>query len=97
MSRVEVAPAAQDEIEEIVEFIARDSAAAAERVQVAIREAIARLGQWPSIGHSREDLTTKPVRFWNVMGRYTLVYASDDTSVRILRVFGPGQDIASRL
>jgi plasmid stabilization system protein ParE len=97
MRRVELAPAAQDEIEDIVEFIAVDSPTAANRVRVAIGEAIVRIGEWPSIGHTREDLTTRPVRFWNVMGRYTLVYESDDTSVRVLRVFGPGQDIARRL
>ncbi len=97
MTRVVIAPAAQEEIEEIVEFIALDNPAAAERVGGAIREAIARSGEWPQIGHTREDLTTKPVRFWNVMGRYMIAYALDERVVRILRVFGPGQDIARRL
>jgi plasmid stabilization system protein ParE len=97
MTRVEIAPAAQDELEEIIAFIAADSPAAAERVRVAIRDAIARLGEWPGLGHAREDLTARPLRFWSVMGRYTIVYATEEERVRIVRLFGPGQDIAHRL
>jgi plasmid stabilization system protein ParE len=97
MTDVTIAPIAQAEIEEIVDFIAVDSGAAAERVGAAISQAIARIGEWPGIGHSREDLTSRPLRFWNVMGRYTIVYEGDQRAVRILRVFGPGRDITQHL
>jgi plasmid stabilization system protein ParE len=97
MSLVTISPVALDEIDEIAEFIARDSVTAAEKVRDAIFEAVTRIGDWPGIGHLREDLTRRPLRFWNVMGRYTVVYEGNEKAVRILRVLGPGRDIAKHL
>jgi hypothetical protein len=48
------------------------------------------------MGHWRQDLTDRPPRFWAVMGRYTIVYR-DDRPIEIIRIFGPGRDIASLL
>ena len=97
MSQVRIAPAAQSEIEALADAIAADNPAAAERVRDAIFAAVRRLGERPGIGHRREDLTTRPLRFWNVMGRYTTVYQHHKDVVDILRVFGPGRDIRKRL
>ena len=97
MSQVRIAPAAQAEIEEIADFIAADNPSAADRIRDSIFAAIRRIGERPGIGHRREDLTNRPLRFWNVMGRYTIVYQHHKETVDILRVFGPGRDIRKRL
>jgi len=49
------------------------------------------------MGHRRDDLTDRPVRFWTVMGRYTIIYRGDEPPIEILHVVGPGRDIARLL
>jgi plasmid stabilization system protein ParE len=51
----------------------------------------------PSLGHSRPDLTDKPVRFWTASGRYLIVYRVEPVGIAILRVLGPGRDVAALL
>ncbi|MFI4973906.1 MAG: type II toxin-antitoxin system RelE/ParE family toxin [Caulobacterales bacterium] len=88
---------ARADFAEITRFIARDSPAAARRVGDAIRASCAQLGERPSMGHTREDLTHLPLRFWNVAGRYLIAYRGDAAPIEIVRVFGPGRDVANLL
>ena len=97
MSLPRIAPTAQLEIEEIVDFIALENPDAAVRVRDAIFQAIRRIGERPLLGHTRPDLTSRPLRFWNAMRRYTIIYQIDGQQVAVLRVFGPGRDIKRRL
>ena len=95
--RFVVSAVARDELIELVAYIAQDSPRAAENVRKAIQGAFKTLGDRPGIGHLRDDLTDKTVRFWNVMGRYTIIYRGEQPPIEIARVFGPGRDIASLL
>jgi plasmid stabilization system protein ParE len=97
MSRPSIAASARAEIREIVEYVSADSPTAALPVRGAIFRAIGRIGEWPGMGHVRQDITEKPLRFLSVMGRYTIVYQEVGDRVIILHVFGAGRDIAKLL
>ncbi len=56
-------PGAAQDITEIWEFIAEDSPLAARLVRDEILEALRRLAPFPREGHTRTDLTSRPLRF----------------------------------
>lgn len=88
-----IAPAARQDLLDIVGYSAADNPAAGARVRNAMLVAFDRLADNPGIGHDREDLTRQPVRFWTVLGRYSIVYRStDDGRLEVARVLGPGRD-----
>ena len=57
----------------------------ASRVLANIREAIAYVGRHPDSGHTRKDLTTRPVKFWPIYS-YLIVYNPDTAPIQVLRV-----------
>jgi antitoxin ParD1/3/4 len=75
MSEYALTPLAKADIFDIWSYIAEDSQAAADRVEQATY-ACAFLTDGPLRGHSRPDLTTRPVRFWTLTRypNYTIVY-----------------------
>jgi plasmid stabilization system protein ParE len=96
MSRYQLSLEARRDLYGILDFIAEDNVRASERVRAAIMRAVGRLAERPGLGHWRHDLTDRPLRFWAVMGRFTIVYR-DDPPIEVVRIFGPGRDIASLL
>lgn len=97
MSRFEFAPSARREFYAILDYISDRSPAGAERVRVAVLDAVRKLAERPGMGHKREDLTDRPLRFWTAMRRYTIVYRGDDAPIEIIHIIGPGRDIARLL
>ena len=97
MSRYFVEPVAKADLQEIAEYVGNDSPDAARRVIARLYETFERLGEQPSIGHTRSDLTSRDVRFWTVRGRHTIVYRVAGRGVEILRVFGAGRDVSALL
>jgi plasmid stabilization system protein ParE len=59
-------PEAQEHIDQNCAYIAQDSVDAALRVYDAFEEAFGLLAERPGLGHSREDLTNRLLRFWSV-------------------------------
>jgi antitoxin ParD1/3/4/toxin ParE1/3/4 len=57
MNGFRLSPEATRDIEDIWEYIARDSIRAARRVRLGLLAACRRLAQHPGLGHRREDLT----------------------------------------
>ena len=82
--RYRLTPNAQENIEAICAFIADDSVDAALRVLGLLEQAFEQLAETPEIGHRREDLTNRPVKFWSVFS-YLVVY--DPTSVPLTIVY----------
>jgi plasmid stabilization system protein ParE len=72
MSGFVLHPEAFKDLDEIWEFIARDSLNAADRVLEEIHEAIRRLVLFPELGHARSDLTSRPLRFHPVRDFYRI-------------------------
>jgi toxin ParE1/3/4 len=57
---------AEADVKAVADFIAADSTDAAVKVVLALENAFAVLASRPGIGHTREDLTERPLKFWSV-------------------------------
>ncbi len=68
----------------------------ADRVVRKVFECIEMLAVEPGAGHSRNDLTTKPLRFWSVYD-YLVAYRPDTSPIEIVAVFHATRDIAALL
>jgi plasmid stabilization system protein ParE len=97
MSDCRLSRAAFHDIDESVDYIAKDDSAAAEKVRDAIFDTCNRLNARPLLGHRRIDLTVLPLRFRTVRGRYLIAYRGEAAPIEVVRVFGPGRDVARLL
>lgn len=97
MTNYLIAPAARQDLLDIISYIAARDSGAATRVRHALLAAFDRLSERPALGHVRGDRTALPVRFWTVARRYAVVYRGEAGRIEIARVFSAGQDIASLL
>ena len=95
MKRFRLSPEAAQDVREIWAYLAVDSIRAARRLRLQILEACQKIANNPGIGHSREDLTDKPVLFWPV-GSYLIIYTAR-TPVEIVRVLHGARDIPGLL
>lgn len=73
---------AEADIDAITDFIAADNIDAAVEVVLALEDAFVLLASPPGIGHTRADLTDRPLKFWSVYS-YLVVYdpASDPLTI----------------
>jgi plasmid stabilization system protein ParE len=85
MSEFVLHPAACKDLEEIWEYIALDNLDAADRVREEIYDAIQSLVPFPHAGHTRPDLTTRPLRFQTVRD-YVIAYAPDEKPLAVIAV-----------
>jgi plasmid stabilization system protein ParE len=85
MSGFVLHPKAYTDLDEIWEYIAADSLEAADRVREEIYEAIQSLVPFPYVGHSRPDLTARPLRFQSLRD-YVIAYAPDEIPLTIIAV-----------
>ncbi len=88
MSAYVLTPLAKADIFDIWAYIAENSETAADRVEQAIYEACGFLAQGPLRGHTRPDLTPRPLRFWTLSRypNYTVVYRPDTAPLQIIAV-----------
>ena len=87
---------AQAHIDEIGAYIAQDNADAALKVYDAFEEAFGLLAEQPGLGHSRHDLTDRPLRFWSVYS-YLVVYDPESRPLTIIAVLHGAQDVKKLL
>jgi plasmid stabilization system protein ParE len=85
-------PTAQANVEEICAFIAEDSVDAALRVLDALEHAFEELAAMPGMGHSRQDLTDRPVKFWGVYS-YLIVYDPTSLPLTVITVLHGARDV----
>ena len=76
MSRYILGSEAAQDLEDIWDYIAGDSVAAADRLISKLFDAFQTLAKRPAIGHQRSDLTAYPVLFWPV-GNYLIIYRAE--------------------
>ena len=81
----ELHPGAAQDITEIWEFIAQDSALSAKRVREEILEATRKLVAFPHQGHIRLDLTSRPLRF-QIVRDFLIAYAPDEKPILVIAV-----------
>jgi plasmid stabilization system protein ParE len=88
--------AAELDLNEIWEYIARDSIDAADLWIEKLFDAFQTLAQNPGIGHGREDLTALPILFWPV-GAYLILYRPQTEWIEIVAVTQGARDIPAFL
>jgi len=81
-------PLAKADIFDIWAYIAEDSEDAANRVEQAIYDACSFVAEAPLRGHSRPDLTSRPLRFWTLTRypNYTVVYRPGAVPLQVVAV-----------
>jgi plasmid stabilization system protein ParE len=87
---------AQADLEQIWRYIARDNIQAANKVSEKFEEYFRLIGDKPHIGHKREDLTNKNLKFISVYS-YMIAYKAETEPVQIIRILSGYRDIASLL
>lgn len=87
---------AEADLNSILDHIATDSIQSALKVHDRFLEVFRMLGENPNIGHYREDLTSRAVRFFPVYS-FMIVYLSGSSPVEVARIFGTAQDVESIL
>ena|ERR1700719_255267 len=87
-----VAAEAQHDLFEIWRRIAEDSFELAERIHGEFHELFASLGRMPSQGHSRRDLTRRPVLFFPLYS-FLVVYQPETKPIRIMAVLRGRRDV----
>ena len=87
---------AEQDLDEIISFISNENPPAALKFLDELYQAMNLLSENPMMGHKREDLTEKPVRFWPFKRRYLIIYA-DYSPIEIVRILSGYRDIASLL
>jgi plasmid stabilization system protein ParE len=87
---------AEADVEAIADFIAADSIDAAMKVVLALEEAFGLLASRRNVGHRREDLTDRPLKFWSVYS-YLVVYDPASEPLTILTVLHGARDVAQIL
>ncbi|ADW69399.1 type II toxin-antitoxin system RelE/ParE family toxin [Granulicella tundricola] len=96
MSRYVLGGQVEFDMDEIWEYIAKDSLDAADRVLVTFYEAMDALTLDPGAGHTRRDLTALPILFWPV-GSYLILYKKGLALIQIVAVVHAARDIPSFL
>jgi len=88
MSVYALTPLAKADIFEIWSYIADDNEEIANRVEQAIYDACAFVAEAPARGHSRSDLTSRPLRFWTLARypSYTVVYRPETSPIQVVAV-----------
>jgi antitoxin ParD1/3/4/toxin ParE1/3/4 len=81
----DVSAEAQNDLYEIWQRIAEDSVDLANRIEREFYDLFASLGQMPGQGHSRKDLTNRPVLFFPLYS-FLVVYQPDVNPIRIMAV-----------
>ena len=87
-----LAPEALQDLQDIWDYIAAENLDAADRVIDTLFAAFEQLAALPGLGHRREDLTNRPLRFWTVEA-YLVIYRAEQTPIEIVAVTRGGWDI----
>ena len=95
MSRLELSPAAVEDIRQILLYISRDRPGAAARLVAAIRQRCRILAQNPNLGERRDDLALG-VRVFS-SGNYGIYYRPLDEMVRVERVLHGARSVTPEL
>jgi toxin ParE1/3/4 len=85
MSGFVLHPDASGDLDEIWEFIAADNLNAADGVLEEIYKAIGALVPFPNVGHRRQELTSKPLRFQPVRD-FLIAYAPDKKPLLVIAI-----------
>ena len=88
-------PQAEADLFEVWSYVASQNPEAADQVENAIYQACAFLAEGPMRGHTRQDLTMGPLRFWTVQRypNYIIVYDPATSPLQIIRLLHGRRDL----
>jgi len=84
--------AAEVDYAEIINYIAQNNPTAAKQVKAHFAEAFHKLAEHPHIGQLLNNITEKPVRFWNVYSYY-IIYNPQSLPLMVLRIISNYRDV----
>jgi plasmid stabilization system protein ParE len=87
---------AEAQLLEILDHLGDDSESAAVRVRDAVYDAVGKLAESPGIGHRRQDLTDRPLKFWSVFS-YLVAYDPESRPLTIIAVLHGARDVEKLL
>ncbi len=93
-SRCVLSVVAEQDIDEIITYLAQENSVVAQTFLDALFDAMDNLAEYPELGHLREDLTDRPVKFWPFKWHYLIVY-KPTYPIEIVRVLSGFRDIVS--
>jgi plasmid stabilization system protein ParE len=96
MSKYFLSVDAELDLDEIWEYISKDSLDAADRLLAKLFDEFESLARTPGMGHSREDLTNLPILFWPVEA-YLILYRVKSKRIEIIAVTQGARDIPTFL
>jgi len=93
VNRYRLSPEAQGDLTDIKQYLMGEGGARLARyVILEIRRSLQFLAVNPGAGHSRDDLTDEPVKFWPVFS-YLIIYAPEMKPLGVARVLHGSQDL----
>lgn len=92
MGRYTFTPDAEDDLDEIWEYIAEDNIDSADRVIADIYKAVEALADIPGMGYRRDDLADEMLRIWPVPS-YLIVCRPEQRLIEIVRVVSGFHDL----
>jgi len=87
-----LSPEAEHDIDEIITYIAQENPTTAHTFLDAVYETMEKLSDNPQLGHLREELTDKTVKFWPFKWHYLVIY-KPTSPIEIVRVLSGYRDI----
>jgi plasmid stabilization system protein ParE len=89
-------PRAENDLNQIWDYIAEDNIEAADRVLTALETAFSKLAKTPGMGHVREELADRRHRFF-VVYSYLIVYRYETDRLQVIRILHAARDVQSIL
>lgn len=83
---------AEQDIDELITYLAQKNSVAAYGLLDALYSAMDQLAENPHLGHLRQDLTDKEVRFWTFKYHYLIIYKAI-SPIEIVRVLSGYRNI----
>ena len=97
MKRFVLTKTAERDLDKIKSYLGEKAGpATTRRVMKEIRRAFDLLGRNPGVGHVRQDVIDRPVKFWPLYS-YLIVYDPETKPVQIMRVLHGMRDLAEIL
>jgi plasmid stabilization system protein ParE len=95
MNLYRLTPQAAADLFSIWSYIAAENSEAADRVETAVYDACAFLGDGPMGGQADKELTDRPVRFWTVQRypNYLIIYDPHTLPLQIIRILHGMRDL----
>ncbi len=87
-----ISPVAEQDIDEVISYLAQENPLAAHTFLDSLYSSMQNLADNPHLGHFREDLTNKPVKFFIFKWHYLIIY-KPVSPVEIVRVLSGYRDL----